>query len=303
MDARAVLSPATVMGPAVALLDRLTPGPRGSRVPTTPPADYAAGLAFHSLGHGTPIVLLHGLASSRAAFNPIFDTLARHHRVIAVDLPGHGDSEPLDPGEPLTPRAQAFALGQFLDALGIQRAHLVGNSMGGWVALEAAADGRALSVTGLCPAGLWRPIHQRSMMLEFNRAAAQATGVLGELLLLIAPLRHLLFRTAVERTYRVDFATARAAAAAQRAASGYDEAHDGLIGHRFERSTAIGARVPVTIAFGDNDQLLPESTCQERELSPEHARWVVMPRVGHAPMWDDPEGTIALIRSTVDGIG
>lgn len=303
MDTRDALTPASVfLAPAAALLDRLTPLPTGSRIPATPAPDYAAGLAFHSLGHGTPIVFLHGLASSRAAFTPIFTELAQHHRVIAVDLPGHGDSAPQGQGEPLTPRAQAYAVGEFLDALGIQRAHVVGNSMGGWVALELAADGRALSVTALCPAGLWQPFHERNMLLEFNRLAAQSTGLVGELLLLIPPLRELLFSSALERPYRLAYSTARSAAAAQRHARGYDEAHDGMLGIRFDRADSIDASVPVTIAFGDHDQLLPADTSQDRSLAPAHSSWVVMNRVGHAPMWDDPEGTVAIVRSIVTGL-
>lgn len=289
----------SLLTPAANLLDRLTPAAHRSRVPGTPASDFAAGLAFHSLGHGPPVVLLHGLASSRAAFTPIFEPLARRFRVIAVDLPGHGDSEPLHPGEPLTPRAQAYAVGEFLDALGLERAHVVGNSMGGWVALELAADGRALSVTGLCPAGLWRPLHSRSPVIEVNRALARASGTLGELLLLFPPLRSMLFSVAVERTYRLDFPTARAAAAAQRVASGYDEAHDGLVGHRFERADRIGADVPVTVVFGDNDRLLPARTSQRRDLVPDHTDWRIMPRVGHAPMWDDPEGTVDIVTRTI----
>lgn len=296
MAARLVLTPATM------ILDRLTPDHHDSRIPATPPPDYAAGLAFHSRGHGQPIVLLHGLASSRAAYNTIFDSLARHNRVIAVDLPGHGDSDPVDPGTPLTPRAQAHALGEFLDALGIERAHVVGNSMGGWVALELAADGRALSVTGLCTAGLWQPLVRRSPLIEANRVLAQATGVVGELLLLIPPVREMLFSAAMERPYRMSFGLARAVASAQRTAAGYDDAHDGMVGTHFERGSAIPAQIPVTLAFGDNDVLLPPHTSQIRHLAPAHATWVVMPRVGHAPMWDDPEATVALIRSSVAGV-
>jgi pimeloyl-ACP methyl ester carboxylesterase len=302
MDARAPLTAASaILSPATALMDRLTPTPHGSRIPATPAPDYAAGLAFHSLGHGSPVLLLHGLASSRGAFNPIFTELARHHRVIAVDLPGHGDSHAINPGEPLTPRAQAYALGEFLDVLGLAKVHVVGNSLGGWVGLELAADDRVLSYTGLCPAGLWRPLQSRSLLLEFNRHAAQATGRLGEFLMLLPALRELVFAAALARPYRLDYGTARAALAAQRAASGYDEAHDGIVGVRFERAREIPANVPVTIAFGDDDQFLPPHTAQLQHLAPLHARWVIMPRVGHAPMWDDPEGTLALVRTTIAG--
>lgn len=293
----------TVLAPALSLLDRLTPQPHTSRIPATPPPDYAAGLAFHTRGHGVPIVLLHGLGSSRAAYNPIFADLAQHHRVYAVDLPGHGDSAPLHPGEPLTPKAQAFALGEFLDALGIDRAHLVGNSMGGYVALEAAADERALSVVGLCPAGLWQPLIDRNGLIDLNRAAAATFGPLGELILGLPFLRRAIFATAMERPYRMDFTLARAVAVAQRTAPGFDDAHEGLLGVRFERGQAIPATVPVTVAFGDNDILLPPRTSQDVALAPRHTRFVTMSRVGHAPMWDDPEGTVSIIRSTVAAAG
>ena len=138
------------------------------------------------------------------------------------------------------------------------------------------------------PAGLWQPFHERNMLLEFNRLAAQSTGLVGELLLLIPPLRELLFSSALERPYRLAYSTARSAAAAQRHARGYDEAHDGMLGIRFDRADSIDASVPVTIAFGDHDQLLPADTSQDRSLAPAHSSWVVMNRVGHAPMWDDP---------------
>ena len=265
---------------------------------------HGAGLAYEEYpGVGIPLVLLHGVGSSARNWQDAATALAAGGRtVVSVDLPGHGDSAPQGQGEPLTPRAQAYAVGEFLDALGIQRAHVVGNSMGGWVALELAADGRALSVTALCPAGLWQPFHERNMLLEFNRLAAQSTGLVGELLLLIPPLRELLFSSALERPYRLAYSTARSAAAAQRHARGYDEAHDGMLGIRFDRADSIDASVPVTIAFGDHDQLLPADTSQDRSLAPAHSSWVVMNRVGHAPMWDDPEGTVAIVRSIVTGL-
>lgn len=297
--AQAALGPARrIIGPTTALLSRLDPRTPRSRVACTPAPSFAAGLAYHAMGSGEPLLLIHGLTSSRAAFTRIADDLAEHYEVISVDLPGHGDSPPLVRGEPLTPRAQAHAVGEFLDALGISTAHLVGNSMGGWVALEMAADGRARSVVGLCPAGLWQPISERSRDIELNRRLARLTGPLADVLMYVPPIREAVFATALERPYRVDVPTARATVSAQRAARGYHEAHDGLLDHAFERADRISPRVPVTIAFGDNDRLLPRRTSQLPQLAPDHAQWLVMPRVGHAPMWDDPEGTIEIIHTT-----
>ena len=189
-------------------------------------------------------------------------------------------------------------MGEFLDALDIPAAHVVGNSMGGWVALELAADGRALSVVGLCPAGLWFPITARSRDIEMNRRLARLTGKLAELLMHVPPIREAAFSGVLQRPYRLDVPTAQAALSAQRAARGYHEAHDGLLHQSFERAAKIPTNVPVTVVFGDNDPLLPRGTCQLPYMAPQHTEWIVLPRVGHAPMWEDPEATLDIVRRT-----
>ena len=71
--------------------------------------------------------------------------------MIAVDLPGFGESAPLrDPQAPIIP-AQADAVEHTLDELGIDTTHIVGNSLGGWLAFELARRGRARSVVALSP--------------------------------------------------------------------------------------------------------------------------------------------------------
>lgn len=274
------------------------PNPAPSLVSGSPTPRFAGGLAYETAGSGEPLLLVHGVASSRGAFNPVIELLAQHYRVIAVDLPGHGDSPVSARPGPLTPGMQALAVANLLDDLGIQRAHLVGNSMGGWVTLELAADQRATSVTGLCPAGLWQPHADRSRVLDFNHSVSVLAGPVTPIAMRVAPLREYLFRGAVERRYRVDYATARTAVDGQRAAAGFDAAHLGLLDAWFARAGEISTDVPVTVIFGDNDQLLPADTSQILELAPAHAEWLVMSRMGHAPMWDDPEGTVAAIRRT-----
>ena len=81
-----------------------------------------------------PVILIHGLGGTNASFLPTLWDQARNHRVIAPDLPGHGDS-----GKPIRTYDAAFYatwLTAFLDELGLERAHLVGNSLGGRIALE-----------------------------------------------------------------------------------------------------------------------------------------------------------------------
>jgi pimeloyl-ACP methyl ester carboxylesterase len=101
-------------------------------------AETPAGrLSYLTAGAGDPIVAIHGLGGTKASFLPTVAALADRHRVIALDLPGSGDSDkPV--GAPYDPPWFAEAVVGLLDALGIERAHLVGNSMGGRVAIETA---------------------------------------------------------------------------------------------------------------------------------------------------------------------
>ena len=92
-------------------------------------------IAVARAGRGEPVVLLHGLGATKASFLPTLAALAGSYRVLAIDLPGFGDSvKPL--GAAYDPRFFAGAVAGFLDACGIDSAHLIGNSMGGRVALE-----------------------------------------------------------------------------------------------------------------------------------------------------------------------
>jgi pimeloyl-ACP methyl ester carboxylesterase len=92
-------------------------------------------------GTGDPVVLIHGLGATKASFLPTVAALAPAHRVIALDLPGFGDSV-----KPLAASYDARFLARgviaVLNALGLDRAHLVGNSMGGRVAIEAGLNHR-----------------------------------------------------------------------------------------------------------------------------------------------------------------
>ena len=255
-------------------------------------------LAYDSAGSGPPLVLIHGLASSRRCWDLVFDDLARDFTVYAVDLPGHGESDPI-PGQTETPATEmARAVGAFLDDRSIDRAHLVGNSLGGWTALEAAADGRARSVTALCPAGLWEPLREPLGAIQFNRKAAVATRRVIPAVMRVGPVRRALMRTGAERTAAVPYRVAVDAAYAQADARGFEQAHDGALHRRFDRSGAIPTDVPVTVAFGDNDRLLPAPRFQQRDLAPSHARWEVLWNCGHAPMWDVPTVTTTLVRET-----
>ncbi|HET7074729.1 MAG TPA: alpha/beta fold hydrolase [Mycobacterium sp.] len=108
----------------------------------------AGRVAYRESGTGPTILLLHATLHDGHDFDPIIETLARRYRTIAVDWPGHGDSDPidaaLDPSAPLL----ADVLEDVVDGLGLSRAVLIGNSVGGYAAARLAIN-RPESVAGL----------------------------------------------------------------------------------------------------------------------------------------------------------
>ena len=97
-------------------------------------------VAYRELGNGPTVLLLHANLHDRRDFDPIVDMLARRYRTIAVDWPGHGDSDPVDAA--IEPSAPLFAdvLEDVVDGLGLSRAALIGNSVGGFAAARLAIN-------------------------------------------------------------------------------------------------------------------------------------------------------------------
>jgi pimeloyl-ACP methyl ester carboxylesterase len=112
------------------------------------------GLDHHRGGSGEPLVLIHGIGLTWRSFRPMLPFLEERFEVLAVDMPGFGYSEPFPEGVDSTPEALADAVEDEMARAGFDRAHIAGNSLGGWVALELARRGRASTVTAISPAGL-----------------------------------------------------------------------------------------------------------------------------------------------------
>ncbi|WP_202872856.1 alpha/beta fold hydrolase [Kribbella capetownensis] len=104
-------------------------------------------IAYHRKGAGEPLLLLHGIGHHRQAFDPVLDRLAEHRDVIALDLPGSGESPDVPDGIPNELDTFAYAIDAFCTALDVDRPHVAGNSMGGLVALRMGQLGLARSVT------------------------------------------------------------------------------------------------------------------------------------------------------------
>ena len=103
-----------------------------------------------------PLVLLHGVTNNARVWDPILPFLPEHLDVLVPTALGHSGGLPVRPEDrPLTLRAIVDDIERQLDDANLTAAHVAGNSMGGWVALELARRGRALSVCAFSPAGTW----------------------------------------------------------------------------------------------------------------------------------------------------
>jgi pimeloyl-ACP methyl ester carboxylesterase len=270
------------------------------RLPGTLPGT----LAHDRFGSGEPLLLVHGLGSARTTWRPILPELAQRYDVVNVDLPGHGDSPALPRTEPATPGRLAKWVAALLDELDIDRPHVLGSSLGGWVGLELAADRRVRSLTGLAPAGLWlKPGTRRNPLLQLNRWLALSTRPVHPVLLRSSLVRGIGFASGSARPAEIPYAVAVDAARAQAGATGYLAALDGTLGLRFDRAADIDATVPVTAVFGDRDRILPGPAQQQRELLPSHARWVRLAHCGHAPHWDAPGAVLRELGRTTGEAG
>jgi pimeloyl-ACP methyl ester carboxylesterase len=234
-------------------------------------------LAFDRLGEGPALVLLHPLGADRRVWDPVVERLAAQRDVIAVDLPGFGQSAPLA-GEP-TPAALGEAVAAQLKAIGVQRAHLAGNSLGGWVALEMALAGHARSVTAIAPAGLWaEPLVPKRAVA---RSLARVALPLVDAILAGAPGRRLLLAGSVAVPDRVPRRAAAHLVRSYASAPGFIAVNDAMRAGRFTGLEQI--QVPVTLAWPEHDRLVT----RPRQL-PENTRSIVLRGCGHIPMWDDP---------------
>jgi pimeloyl-ACP methyl ester carboxylesterase len=253
--------------------------------------------AFSRQGAGPPLVLLHALGSSRAVWDPVLPFLIDRFDVLAVDLPGSGDSAPIPPGEEPHPARLAAAVADLLDELRIDRPHVAGNSLGGWIALELAARRPVASLTLLAPAGLWRRETPLYCLVSFRItrwATRRAPGLLSRLVASRLG-RVLVLGQTHGRPGRMSPDRARAAIRTLGTAPGFDSVLAATV-HRHYAAAGRDLGAPVTVAFGTRDLVLLPWQSRHVDQLPAGTRSVVLPGCGHLPMSDDPTAVAAVIQ-------
>jgi pimeloyl-ACP methyl ester carboxylesterase len=237
-------------------------------------------------GEGEPLLLIHPLGGELVVWEPVLGRLAAERDAIAVDMPGFGGSPAFANGTPPTPQALAASLAAFLDELGIDRAHLAGNSLGGWVALELAKLGRARSVVTLSAAGFWvAPLGPRPTPI---RRIGRALLPIVPLLARSARGRRALLRGNMVHPERVPPDAATRLVRSYVTAPGYEAASAAMRAAVFDGIEQISE--PITLAWAERDRVVsrPRST-------PPNVRTVTLRGCGHVPTWDDPEQVAGVV--------
>ncbi|MFE7615024.1 alpha/beta fold hydrolase [Streptomyces sp. NPDC057496] len=254
----------------------------------SPQGPRTVSVGYERTGTGEPLLLLHGIGHHRQAWDPVLPVLAVERDVIAVDLPGFGVSPALPDGLPYDLPTVVTVLGAFCSAIGVDRPHVAGNSLGGLLALGLGREKLVRSVTALSPAGFWAPGERRyafTTLRTMRRAALSMPMPLIERLSRSAAGRTTLTSTIYARPGRRSPDAVVAETVALREATGF---HQTLAAGRDALFTDDVPGLPVTVAWGGRDRiLLRRQGVRAKHVIPD-ARLVRLPGCGHVPMNDDP---------------
>jgi len=255
-----------------------------------------------------PVVLLHGLGATAASLLPLQWDLAADHRVHAPDLPGFGDTA--KPRGDYDPAFFVRWLAAYLDVLGIPECVLVGNSLGGRVALEAglAMPERVRALVLLCPSPAFRRVRQLVPLVRLIPAELARLPLHIPHPLVVEGIRSMM--SVPERLPQSwydagadEFLRVWRSAAARRAfvASMRQIYLEQAYGTRGFWDRLPGLRVPSLFVWGDRDRLVPSSFGRHVAEALPDAASVVMEDCGHVPQMELPEETATVVRAFLAG--
>ncbi len=250
-------------------------------------------------GRGDPVVFVHGLLASSATWQEVLVPASCGRPAIAVDLPGFGCSDRPRPFD-YTVGGEANALLDFLDARGIERALLVGNSLGG-AAVMLIAVNHPERVTAVVLAAPATPEMAIPWPLQILRAPllGESAMALANRPIVAYGLRHRLFAGAGRVADRfIDDAWFPLTVPGTRQAA--------LAAIRSDPRRFVGLedrlRVPTLIVWGREDRLIPVRDAERLSGRIAGARLVVLPEAGHLPQREQPEAFARAVAEFVAGL-
>jgi pimeloyl-ACP methyl ester carboxylesterase len=252
-------------------------------------------------GDGPPLVLLHGYADSADTWRLVLDELAhRDRRAIAVDLPGFGRADRLDRDEPILPQLDRFADAALDACADGEPALLVGNSLGGCVAIRAAQRGDAplAGVVPIGPAGLglapWLDLIEGNPLVQLAQIASAplprqlVQAFVGQAYRALAFAPRASIDPLVVRTFASHFADATTVRRyLQTARALLAELHDPF---ELER-----VAVPTLMVWGRHDAMVPHRGASKLLDAVAGSRLELLDGCGHCPQVEDPRRLTELV--------
>ncbi len=246
---------------------------------------------YVDVGSGSPVVLLHGFASSLETWDPVIPELVRHgHRVLALDLKGFGWSD--RPEGDYSPLAEARLVFALMDARHIGRAALVGHSWGAGIALAAALDAPA-RITKLALYDAWAYEEQLPALFLWARASGVGEAIFG------AFYDQRVDEKLEAAFYDPRFLTEELVEAVERAFDRPGTLAAALAAVRGQRYAEVEGRyatidIPAILLWGREDVVSTLAVAERLSHDLPRSRLVIYPRCGHFPMIE------AAARSTAD---
>lgn len=255
----------------------------------------------HVVGAGEPVVLIHGIGHRRQAWGEVPQRLNdRGYDVYVVDLPGHGTSRTPTRPDGYSMRSTAEQLERCFASLGLDRPHVVGNSLGGAVGLELAHTGAVRTATVFSPAGFF-PVHHLPNIaanLLFMKVGSYLPEAVHRTLAGREWFRRLAFRSLYTHPETVAVETAVGDTLNLRRSKGFWP--------HFFRATFLrftkDVQVPTTVAWGDTDRLLLPSEAHTARRRLPGATHVTLPDSGHCPQHDHPELVVDVVAATISRV-
>jgi pimeloyl-ACP methyl ester carboxylesterase len=252
----------------------------------------------HRGGSGPPLVCLHGFADTWRVWELVLPALEQRHDVLAPTLPGHAGGPPL--GGPVSAVLLPDAVERAMDEAGCETAHIAGNSLGGYVALQLAARGRARSVVAFAPAGGWARGDDSYRELLARQAAlieqAKASAPQAEAILATPEGRRRATQLITTNFEHIPAELIAHLMLGTASCRGAGPMLDYALAEGYELD-AERISCPVRIVWGTDDKLLPWPSAAARfrtEWLPQ-ADWVELEGVGHCPQLDVPLEAAQLI--------
>ncbi|AXO61973.1 alpha/beta fold hydrolase [Pseudomonas sp. phDV1] len=240
---------------------------------------------------GETLVLLHGFAADKDNWLRFSRPLTQDYRVIALDLPGFGDSD-LPPGS-YDVGTQAERLADILDELGVQQAHVLGNSMGGQIAALFAAryPERVRSLALFANAGIESP--HKSELYQLLTSGSPNPLVVKQ----PQDFDKLLRFVFVEPPYLPESLKRYLGERAMAKATHYDQVFKQLVERAIPLEPELAKiQAPTLLLWGRQDRVLDVSSIEVMQPLLRKPSVVIMDNVGHAPMLERPEESALLYR-------